>query len=574
MGAGTVPHEPKQPESPPEVARVDANGYRLLLDVPAHRPALGFPRAARALAQIVSGSKPQFAIGIFGGWGSGKTTLMRAIEDELDSERVLSVQFSAWRYEREEHLIVPLLDTIREALVAWSEKNQAGSEAAKKTAATVGRATTSILAGLSLRIGIPHAIEMSFDANKALQAGREFRKEEVDARVPRSFYHASFLALSDAFAEFVGENRRIVVFVDDLDRCLPEKALQVLESMKLFFDLHGFVFVVGLDQEIVELVIDLKYGSTEQTADGEPTRAGRMSGADYVKKVFQLEYRLAPVAVEQLKDFLATAYAEARLPHAQQDELRACVERHLPYVVGDSGVNPREIKRYINAYTLKRMIGKDLDADVILTLQTIASRRDWSELRAALLAYGRLFVEALHRSPRIPLEILDPRLVLPDEFLDYIDARRPGHSLLKIDPGEIDKYIYSGEAVRTPQDAALLKAIQSLGEASRLLTEAKRAPIDKRKRLFGQSLQAFKGPGTYFEFGFGSLGVRDVIYRDWVKLMDAVKVYLQDPKRLEDLQEDVEELNLEELNRLARSISDRLLRIYRKGEAPSRLAGL
>jgi predicted KAP-like P-loop ATPase len=63
-------------------------------------------------------SSPQFAIGIFGGWGSGKTTLMRAIEDKLDSSRAVSVQFSAWRYEKEEHLIVPLLDTIREALVA------------------------------------------------------------------------------------------------------------------------------------------------------------------------------------------------------------------------------------------------------------------------------------------------------------------------------------------------------------------------------------------------------------------------------------------------------------------------
>lgn len=103
---------------------------------------------------------------------------------------------------------------------------------------------------------------MSFDANKALQARRDAQQEELDAHVPRSFYHASFQALSKAFQNFAGPKtgRRIVVFVDDLDRCFPESALQVLESMKLFFDLRGFVFVVGLDKEVVQHVIDLKYG--------------------------------------------------------------------------------------------------------------------------------------------------------------------------------------------------------------------------------------------------------------------------------------------------------------------------
>ena len=142
--------------------------------------------------------------------------------------------------------------------------------------------TRSILAGLSLRIGVPHALELSFDANKALEASREARRKELDARVPRSFYHASFLALSEAFRDFVGEeaDRRIVVFVDDLDRCLPESALQVLESMKLFFDLEGFVFVVGLDQEVVEHVIDLKVRPVKgddyerRASDGESSERG------------------------------------------------------------------------------------------------------------------------------------------------------------------------------------------------------------------------------------------------------------------------------------------------------------
>src|SRR5208283_2756492 len=113
--------------------------YKIILDSPATNPALGFDNAATALKDIIERSRPQFAIGIFGTWGSGKTTLMHAIEKKLDPAKTIPVQFSAWRYEREPHLIVPLLDTIREALLRWSESNQKFEEQAVKTAATVGK---------------------------------------------------------------------------------------------------------------------------------------------------------------------------------------------------------------------------------------------------------------------------------------------------------------------------------------------------------------------------------------------------------------------------------------------------
>jgi predicted KAP-like P-loop ATPase len=120
-----------------------AGANRLLLDVPAAAPALRFPERAQALAEIVMDSDPRFAIGIFGGWGSGKTTLMETIKQLIVADRpgrAVPVWFNAWRYEKEEHLIVPLLATVREALLRWSETQarQQPREAvlARKTART------------------------------------------------------------------------------------------------------------------------------------------------------------------------------------------------------------------------------------------------------------------------------------------------------------------------------------------------------------------------------------------------------------------------------------------------------
>jgi predicted KAP-like P-loop ATPase len=140
--------------------------YKIVHDLPSEQPALGFRDYAQAFSDIIEQSRPQFAIGIFGGWGSGKTTLMQAIEAQLNKDTVIPVWFSAWRYEKEEHLVVPLLDEVRESLMIWADQHRDVEDVARKTAATVGKAMRSLLAGFSFTIGVPGAMDLTLDANK------------------------------------------------------------------------------------------------------------------------------------------------------------------------------------------------------------------------------------------------------------------------------------------------------------------------------------------------------------------------------------------------------------------------
>ena len=500
----------------------DATTSRILLDVPSKNPELGFPKTANALASIIEDSDPQFAVGIFGGWGSGKTTLMRAIEERLSdgsrasSKRIVPVQFSAWRYEKEPHLIVPLLDTVRERLISWSEEREteAGKRVATRTASTIGKAMNAIVAGFSMNIGVPGALQVSYDANKTLERATRLRADQRAARVSRSFYHASFKALEQSFEEFVGQRggRRIVVFVDDLDRCLPEGALEVLESMKLFFDISGFVFVVGLDRTVVEYIVDQKYrrddnrvhyvtsnrqnGETPRPEGAEPVRVGEtvpISGTDYIKKIFQVPFTLAPVSGGQLKEFLDAVYRDGGLSEIQADEIRGTVVDHLEYLVRGSGVNPREIKRFINAYTLQRMIKADLDANAMLTLQTIDFQPDWEPVREAFYTYRELFTQALNQQVAAgagtALEDLDPELgALPDDFIEYVSPGAPGNALLQ--QSSLDEYIYSGAATRSFEDSRLLDSIRTIGELHRGLRELARTGTSDTKTRTNVKTQA------------------------------------------------------------------------------------
>jgi ATPase subunit of ABC transporter with duplicated ATPase domains len=93
--------------------------FKVLLDDPAEIPGLHFGDYASALSEMIVHSRADFAVGVFGGWGSGKTTLMRTIERELATNpSVVTVWFTALAYELEAHLIVPLIDAHREALDA------------------------------------------------------------------------------------------------------------------------------------------------------------------------------------------------------------------------------------------------------------------------------------------------------------------------------------------------------------------------------------------------------------------------------------------------------------------------
>lgn len=411
----------------------DFGQFRIVLDVPAQSPGLSFENYAAAFADVIEGSEPRFSIGVFGGWGTGKTTLMDGIRRKLDPEKCVPVAFSAWRYEKEEHLIIPLLDAIRDALNTWGEQQQDDVKTVvAKTASVIGRATKSILHGFSLKAGIPQVVDISFDANKALSAAAADSEEEAKRKTPRSFYFASFESLKACFSEFhaVTANTRIVVFIDDLDRCLPEGALEVLESMKLFFDFEGFVFVVGLDQQVVEWCIDRRYASQQQDhEDGFGIR-----GADYIKKIFQVPFALPPIAQEQADILLDAIIENGDLEPDQEEDLRFRVRPHLEHILAGGNVNLRDVKRFLNSYSLIMKVHQDLDPDVVLALQTIAFTPDWRAIFEALRVHREELareLESLVRGGDHAVAEIAPELgSIPLSFEGYVQPGQPGEVLL------------------------------------------------------------------------------------------------------------------------------------------------
>ena len=125
-----------------------------------------------------------------------------------------------------------------------------------------------------------------------------------------------------------------MVFVDDLDRCLPDKAIQVLEALKLFLDVEGCIFVLGLDPEAIEDAVRTRY-------------QGEVKARQYLEKIIQLPFILPPIEDEPMREYVKSL--APALPDPRCEEVFA--QGLTP--------NPRQVKRTLNIFLLlSRLVEK------------------------------------------------------------------------------------------------------------------------------------------------------------------------------------------------------------------------
>lgn len=316
-----------------------------------------------------------YVVSVYGEWGIGKTRVLkglfqrydsaldrvlRAPDTDTDTPLVIPVLFEAWRYEHEDHLVVPLLKTIeyrlREVGEAWARAEVAGlGEHARNVAAMkavsrellaagalVGRIAFAFaenvgVGGTVPAIGIPVSVKFGrlwtqttaafsrWRNRKTTPENSTAQRKKADALKSKfaskeSLYFESdqaLRALTGVDADKTTAQLAFVVLIDDLDRCLPEKAVQVLESIKLFLNVAGFSFVLAVDDEVVErgiahrykdyLLIDSHHGNGNGSAHGH---AAPISGAEYLEKIVHLPVQLPRWTRALAQRFLQQQYPE------------------------------------------------------------------------------------------------------------------------------------------------------------------------------------------------------------------------------------------------------------------------
>lgn len=350
------------------------NTLRLWDDNPSLIDLLGFDAVvAPIIAAIGTRGVDPLAIGVHSPWGGGKSTVLNLLEAELaDQKRYVVIRTDPWQYDDHEDvrgdLIVEVLDQLAETFKDHAASKDRVTDLVKRLSWT--------RIGLALGKG---ALTMQWDPDELLTAFTP--RGRSDDR--------SMAGFKDEFGKLVAglpDVERVVVLVDDLDRCLPPAVMASLEAIKLFLAVPKMTFVIAADQEMVRDSIAVSLGETN--------RSGAFA-VRYLEKIVQLPItlpRLAPADAEAYIGLLISAS-----DGAEGEDLRNlsthCADRRregLSPLLGDLDdldwkptghslalaaqlaeglssdrlANPRQIKRFLNAFGVRTAVSQTRNVEI------------------------------------------------------------------------------------------------------------------------------------------------------------------------------------------------------------------
>lgn len=313
---------------------------------------LGMRRYAQALARFVVHCETPMTIGIQGEWGSGKTSLMnmvtRLVERE-DKEHIFTHWFQTWQYGAVGnddtlgfHLMSDLVESITRAAPKEDGVVVRTSSRLRKALSVLARSAVVGGAGalsMGLLDGKTLVSEMSPEAPRLTQSG----SSQLDQ------IRSSFQELVNHLVEKQGG--RFVIFVDDLDRIVPGRAVLLLEILKNFMDVENCVFVVACDYEVVREGVAQRLGIT----DSEKVEA-------FFHKIFQVPFQM-PIRSYNIENMLQQFLAEKIGQELEKLQRRfkkdeVTQQAHLrstelsPLVKKATNTNPRAFKRFLNILEL------------------------------------------------------------------------------------------------------------------------------------------------------------------------------------------------------------------------------
>ena len=298
---------------------------------------LGFQVHADLIKSVVTdASLLPVTVGVFGDWGSGKSSVTKMLERSLqDNDGIATIYFNGWQFEGYDDARSALIYSI---LIELAEHKRLGPKIEAGVRDLIRKVDWLRLANTGLQIGVPlltawlsagagastvtpvlplpqpvtpddeaqkrlldDVAEIEFaellnsnPANQAMLSARQFRKD-----------------FGDLIAKT--ELEAVVILVDDLDRCEPTRLVDTLEAIKLFLTVPNVAFVIGADERIVRHSIAKRYETEDVTQDEPATKHQTDLVTDYLEKLVQVPYYLPRLSQSEIETYMSLLYCKQHL---------------------------------------------------------------------------------------------------------------------------------------------------------------------------------------------------------------------------------------------------------------------
>jgi predicted KAP-like P-loop ATPase len=419
---------------------------------------IGFQVHADLIRNVVS--NPQMlptTIGVFGDWGGGKTSIMKMLERDFDPENwpvksaerkqcesTAVVYVNTWQFEGYDDAKAAILSSVLLELANHKRFGPKMRDAALKLIKSVNwmrfaKLTlkhVAVPAAAAFFTGGVAAIPAAVAISSGLSRLNLFDKKDeggVAAETPdlselvkkeqAESGEVDIRGFRERFGKMLkdGGIETLVVLVDDLDRCTPERIIENLEAVKLFLSADESAFIIGADRRIVEHAIREKYA--RPSSEGEDKELEDRLVKDYLEKLVQIPYSLPRLSATEIQTYMTLLFCQRFFKTGEFDNcLKACNAARAQNRYGSFGYadvrkamnnaelddplkealtfsasaapliadglkgNPRQVKRFLNALLLRKELAK------VAKLENI---RDAVLVKLMILEYAhtKLFTE-------------------------------------------------------------------------------------------------------------------------------------------------------------------------------------
>ena len=349
------------------------------------------------------------SVGVYGDWGSGKSTIMAISQNLLHKKdnKALIINFNSWLFEdygdAKNTVVNCILDEI-ERIIGDKEKIKDKLNHLKKSISIFELTSTLIKNSPA----IVSSIFTPSNAKEILESGVEIIegiKNRYEAIISHESLRNDVANFRDNFGELIEESgiSRIVIYVDEMDRCLPNTILEIFEAMRLFLFNGKVAFIFGADERQIAYAIRQKYSDSIFETEHKIN-----IGKEYLEKIIQYPIRIPTMTVQETEMYLTLLFCSKILSKNDfQDLKKNCINNfrvdtskfHLPDEVTkyknaseilesyslskkisyllNSGLNgnPRQFKRFLNEFEMRKKVARlkkiDIDEKVLVKMMIL-----------------------------------------------------------------------------------------------------------------------------------------------------------------------------------------------------------
>jgi hypothetical protein len=380
---------------------------------------------ADELTSLVRSVPTASNLALYGAWGSGKTSLGNLLGARLKPlwPKIKFARFDALKY-AEHSLRRHFLSQLAKQLKVGDRKYQEGLYTEEETTTirlpkqeirlilSVAVGAWALIQILSIAVGFLAALVANADPKATI--GNALTVTLVPAipvasvlgllgplfgqafQVKRSASHpSSEEQFENLFRDLVKESHaeRLVVLIDELDRCSPSQVVVVLETLRTFLDVSPCVFVVTADQQALEHALN---ESLRQSTPADPQNPYYSTGGAYLDKIFQYQLPLPVLRPRRLSAFALRLVQNRGGVWEEVDR-----EQVVSILVPTHVASPRRVKTLLNAFVLAYHLARRRADDHRIPVDIHGRARELAKLVCLRVEFP-LFAKDLLTYPRLP----------------------------------------------------------------------------------------------------------------------------------------------------------------------------